>query len=79
MKPFRTGAEVRCPGIMTIPIDDDHKFTVADYREKLYNQVPGACRACAGPRVLRGLFARHPWGRRVRLLSGRTRGAPVAA
>jgi len=39
MKPFRTGAEVRCPGIMTIPIDDDHKFTVADYREKLYNQV----------------------------------------
>merc|ERR1719198_982410 len=39
MKAFRTGAEVKCPGIMTIPIDDDHKFTVTDYREKLYNQV----------------------------------------
>mmetsp|Transcript_22159 Transcript_22159/g.47005 ORF Transcript_22159/g.47005 Transcript_22159/m.47005 type:complete len:367 (-) Transcript_22159:453-1553(-) len=39
MKEFRTGAEVRCPGILTIPIDDDHKFTVSDYREKLYNQV----------------------------------------
>jgi len=39
MKPFRTGSEVTCPGILSIPIDDDHKFTVADYREKLYNQV----------------------------------------
>ena len=24
---------------LSIPIDDDHKFTVNDYREKLYQQV----------------------------------------
>jgi len=39
MKPFKTGQELRCPGVLSIPIDDDHKFTVNDYREKLYAQV----------------------------------------
>lgn len=39
MKSFRTGTEARCPGTLSIPIDDDHKFTVNDYREKLYQQV----------------------------------------
>ena len=39
MKSFRTGTEARCPGTLSIPIDDDHKFTVNDYREKLYQQA----------------------------------------
>ena len=39
MAPFYTGQELRCPGVLTVPIDDDHKFTVTDYREKLYQQV----------------------------------------
>lgn len=42
MKAFRTGDEARCPGILSIPIDDDHKFTVSDYREKLYHQASPA-------------------------------------
>jgi len=39
MAPFKTGTEPACPGLLSIPIDDDHKFTVSDYREKLYQQV----------------------------------------
>jgi len=39
MASFYTGKEPKCPGILTVPIDDDHKFTVTDYRERLYTQV----------------------------------------
>ena len=39
MASFYTGKEPKCPGVLTVPIDDDHKFTVADYRERLYQQV----------------------------------------
>ena len=39
MATFVTGSEPSCPGTLSIPIDDDHKFTVNDYREKLYQQV----------------------------------------
>jgi len=39
MAAFVTGSEPSCPGRLSIPIDDDHKFTVNDYREKLYQQV----------------------------------------
>jgi len=39
MKAFVTGTEPRCASQMTVPIDDDHKFTVNDYREKLYQTV----------------------------------------
>jgi mitogen-activated protein kinase 15 len=41
MKAFSNGQEPTCPGTLSIPIDDDHKFTVNDYREKLYQQVCG--------------------------------------
>jgi len=39
MAQFVTGNEPPCPGKLSIPIDDDYKFTVNDYREKLYQQV----------------------------------------
>jgi len=39
MSAFVTGTEPPCPGKLSIPIDDDYKFTVNDYREKLYQQV----------------------------------------
>ena len=39
MAAFVTGSEPSCPGRLSIPIDDDHKFTVNDYRERLYQQV----------------------------------------
>lgn len=39
MASFYTGKEPKCPGVLTVPIDDDHKFTVTDYRERLYSQV----------------------------------------
>lgn len=39
MKAFVTGTEPRCGAQMSVPIDDDHKFTVNDYREKLYQTV----------------------------------------
>ena len=39
MASFVTGNEPTCPGVLTVPIDDDHKFTVSDYRERLYAQV----------------------------------------
>merc|ERR1711903_289699 len=31
MKAFVTGQEQNCPGKLSIPIDDDYKFTVNDY------------------------------------------------
>jgi mitogen-activated protein kinase 15 len=39
MATFVTGQEPSCPGRLSIPIDDDYKFTVNDYRERLYQQV----------------------------------------
>jgi len=39
MASFYTGKEPKCPGVLTVPIDDDHKYTVIDYRERLYTQV----------------------------------------
>ena len=42
MAPFVTGNEQEAPGKFSIPIDDDHKFTVNDYREKLYTDVCAA-------------------------------------
>ena len=39
MAAFVTGKEPECPGQLTAPIDDDTKFSVQDYREKLYAQV----------------------------------------
>eukprot|EP00316_Scyphosphaera_apsteinii_P016354 CAMPEP_0119308618 /NCGR_PEP_ID=MMETSP1333-20130426/11566_1 /TAXON_ID=418940 /ORGANISM="Scyphosphaera apsteinii, Strain RCC1455" /LENGTH=375 /DNA_ID=CAMNT_0007312435 /DNA_START=110 /DNA_END=1237 /DNA_ORIENTATION=+ len=39
MAQFFTGSEQACPAKLTVPMDDDHKFTVNDYREKLYQQV----------------------------------------
>lgn len=39
MAPFLTGAEGVCPAKLSVPIDDDHKFTVSDYRDKLYTLV----------------------------------------
>jgi len=39
MAAFVTGQEPPCPGKLSVPIDDDHKFTVNDYREKLYQLV----------------------------------------
>mmetsp|Transcript_33696 Transcript_33696/g.80058 ORF Transcript_33696/g.80058 Transcript_33696/m.80058 type:complete len:361 (-) Transcript_33696:125-1207(-) len=39
MASFYTAKEPKCPGVLTVPIDDDHKFTVTDYRERLYTQV----------------------------------------
>eukprot|EP00891_Asterochloris_glomerata_P004068 jgi/Astpho2/4068/e_gw1.00063.109.1_t len=31
--------EPSAPGIITIPIDDNHKYEMADYRKKLYNDI----------------------------------------
>merc|ERR1711988_1393370 len=39
MAPFVTGNEQEALGKFSIPIDDDHKFAVNDYREKLYTDV----------------------------------------
>ena len=39
MKQFVTGDEQTCPAILTVPIDDDIKYTVSDYRDKLYSAV----------------------------------------
>ena len=39
MASFHTGKEPECPGTLTVPIDDDCKFQVSDYREKLYQTV----------------------------------------
>ena len=39
MAAFVTGKEENAPGTLQIPIDDDQKFTVNDYREKLYQTV----------------------------------------
>jgi len=39
MAQFVTGNEPTCPGVLTVPIDDDVKYTVTDYRERLYAQV----------------------------------------
>ena len=39
MKAFVTNTEPRCGAMMSVPIDDDHKFTVNDYRERLYQTV----------------------------------------
>uniref|UniRef100_A0A7S4B662 Mitogen-activated protein kinase n=1 Tax=Chrysotila carterae TaxID=13221 RepID=A0A7S4B662_CHRCT len=39
MAQFYTGEEPVCPAILRVPIDDDHKFTVDDYRQKLYQTV----------------------------------------
>merc|ERR1719453_677161 len=39
MKQFVTGQEPDCPAKLQIPIDDDIKYTVNDYREKLYQTV----------------------------------------
>jgi len=39
MAPFLTGDEAVCPGKLSVPVDDDHKFTVSHYREKLYQMV----------------------------------------
>ena len=39
MAAFVTGKGPECPGQLTAPIDDDTKFSVQDYREKLYAQV----------------------------------------
>lgn len=39
MAPFLTGSEGVCPAKLSVPIDDDHKFTVSDYRDKLYQLV----------------------------------------
>eukprot|EP00967_Tisochrysis_lutea_P126950 scaffold215375_cov37-Tisochrysis_lutea.AAC.2 len=39
MAQFRTGEELRCPAQLHVPIDDDTKFSVSDYRDKLYKDV----------------------------------------
>lgn len=39
MAQFFTGEEPVCDTKVQIPIDDNHKFTVNDYREKLYKDV----------------------------------------
>jgi mitogen-activated protein kinase 15 len=39
MASFHTGKEPECPGILSVPIDDDCKFQVSDYRNKLYQTV----------------------------------------
>jgi len=39
MKPFTTGEEKTCPWKLAIPIDDDVKYSVNDYRERLYQLV----------------------------------------
>jgi len=39
MAQFYTGQEPVCPGILTVPIDDDQKFSISDYRNKLYQTV----------------------------------------
>lgn len=39
MAQFRTGQELKCPAQLHVPIDDDTKFSVADYRDKLYKDV----------------------------------------
>jgi len=39
MKPFTTGKEAKAPGTLRIPIDDDIKYSVSDYRDKLYQLV----------------------------------------
>jgi len=39
MAPFKTGTEKTCPFKLAIPIDDDIKYSVNDYRERLYQMV----------------------------------------
>jgi len=39
MASFVTGNEPKCPGVLTVPVDDDIKYTVSEYRERLYNRV----------------------------------------
>jgi mitogen-activated protein kinase 15 len=39
VKPFRKGEEPSLPGPLRIPIDDDHQFSIEDYRETLYQKV----------------------------------------
>jgi hypothetical protein len=31
--------ELKCPAQLHVPIDDDTKFSVGDYRDKLYKDV----------------------------------------
>ena len=50
MKPFTTGMEAKAPGTLRIPIDDDIKYSVSDYRDKLYQLVRA--------RILTGLSSR---------------------
>ncbi|EOD30134.1 hypothetical protein EMIHUDRAFT_203619 [Emiliania huxleyi CCMP1516] len=39
MADFTTGDEQTCPAALEVPIDDDTKFSVSDYRDRLYKDV----------------------------------------
>jgi len=39
MADFTTGDEQTCPAALQVPIDDDTKFSVSDYRDRLYKDV----------------------------------------
>ena len=39
MASFFTGTELVCPGKLTIPVDDDIKYSLSDYRERLYHML----------------------------------------
>jgi len=39
MADFATGDEQTCPAALEVPIDDDTKFSVSDYRDRLYKDV----------------------------------------
>ena len=42
MSQFFTGSEENAPAPLTIPIDDDVKYGVSEYRENLYRTIQSA-------------------------------------